>query len=211
MPSKVRKADIPKSAGSLGRKPFFSRSTGKGGWRNLIGPAQLRGAVGGPGIGGELRFSELLNGVLGGLADSVEGNTLVSCWKSLEQFRGTKEEGGGGAEAASVDTVRGFAMVVLQVDVGAGELDERFVVGVERSFRSEPDMLEDVVGGVVLLRVEEAEIFDVARMPTAVGGYSGEARGEFFVFAHGAGPTNHTGRGADRAKAARAGLAARIG
>ena len=64
MPGKVLKADIPKSVGSLGRKPFFSGSAGKGGWRNLIGPAQARGAVGGPGIGGELRFSELLNGVL---------------------------------------------------------------------------------------------------------------------------------------------------
>lgn len=84
MPGKVLKADITKSAGSLSRKPFFSGSAGKGGWRNLNGPAQLRGAVGGPGIGGELRFSKLLNGVLGGLADSVEGNALVSGRKSLE-------------------------------------------------------------------------------------------------------------------------------
>ena len=167
--------------------------------------------IGRPGVLREACANEGGDGFVRGAADHSERDAFVLVGKSLEQFRGTKEETGGGAEAASVDTMRGFAMVVLQVDVGAGELDERFVVGVERSFRSEPDVLEDIVGGVVLLRGEGAEIFDVARMPTAVGGYSGEARGEFFVFAHGAGPTNHTGRGADRAKAARAGLAARIG
>ena len=84
MPGRVLKANIPKSVGSLDRKPFFSGSAGKGGWRKLSGPAQLRGAVGGPGIGGELRFSELLNGVLGGLADPVEGNALISAGKTLE-------------------------------------------------------------------------------------------------------------------------------
>lgn len=151
------------------------------------------------------------DGLVRGATDHGERNAFVVFGEGFEQLRGTKEEAGGGAEAASVDAMGGFAMVVLQVDVGAGELDERFVVGVERSFRPEPDVLEDVVGGIVLLRVEEAEIFDVARMPTAVGGDSGEARGELFVFAHGVGPTNHTGRGAHRAKTARAGLAARIG
>ena len=185
----------------MGRKPFFSGSEGKGGCRNLIGPAQLWGAIGGPGIGGELRFSELLNGVLGGLADSVERNALVSSWKSLEQFDRATEEAGGRLEAAAVDAVGRFAVVMLQVHVGAGKLDEGFVKDIPFAIRSQPDVLENIVGFVIGLPVEKPEIFEVAGVPGRIAVPSGHPRSNPLVFTHGVcRSTNHRVRGADRAK-----------
>jgi hypothetical protein len=114
--------------------------------------------VGGPRVFGVIVPDESGGGGLGGLADFCEGDAFVVLGKSFEQFDGAEEEAGGGAEAASVDAVRWFAVMVLEMDKPAGELDERFVKGVMSAIRPEPDMLENVVRLVVALRVEEPEI-----------------------------------------------------
>jgi len=163
---------------------------------------------GGPGVLGELGAGEGFGGFLGGAADDFQRDAFVFVGEGFEQFRGTEEEAGGGAEAVSVDAVRGFAVLVLQVDVGAGELDEGFVVSVESAVRAEPDVLQNVVGGVIFLRVEEAEILHVAGVPAAAG-ESGNLRGDLFVFAHGARERKHRRGRAHRGKTARAGLMAR--
>jgi hypothetical protein len=115
--------------------------------------------------------------------------------EGVQKFDGAQEEAGGGAQAASVDAVPWFAVMVLEVDEAAGELDEGFVENVLLAVGAKPDVFEDVVCGVVFARVEEAEVFQVAGVPRGggVGGMSGEARGDLVVFAHGAGCQQTTG------------------
>ncbi len=84
-----------------------------------------------------------------------------------------------------MNAMSGFAVVVLQVDEAAGELDERFVKDVALAVRSEPDVLEDIVRGVILLRVEKTEVFEVARMKSAEGINARHLRGDALVLAHG--------------------------
>ena len=141
--------------------------------------------VGGPRVFGVVVPDESGGGGSGGLADFCEGDAFVVLGESFEQFDGAEEEAGGGAEAASVDAVRGFAVMVLEMDEPAGELDERFVKDVMSAIRPEPDVLENVVGLVVALRVEEPEIPEVARMPAAGGLLPGDLCGDAVVFAHG--------------------------
>lgn len=53
-----------------------------------------------------------------------------------------------------MDAVRGLAVMVLQMDEATGELDERLVKDITLAVGTEPDVLEDIVGSVILLRVE---------------------------------------------------------
>jgi len=148
---------------------------------------------------------ELVGGIEGGLAHDGEGDAFVVLGESFEQFDGAEEEAGGGAETASVDAVRGFAVMMLQVDEAAGELDEGFIVSVEGAVRAEPDVLQNVVGGVVFLRVEEPEVFEITRVPSAGGVAAGDLRGDLLVFAHGACGQQSTRRVAASAAKGRAG------
>jgi hypothetical protein len=162
---------------------------------------KARGAIGSPGIGGEVRVDELLDGMVGGLADSAQGNALISGRKCLEQFDRATEEARGRLEAAAVDAVGRFAVVMLQVHVGAGKLDEGFVKDIPFAIRAQPDVLENIVGFVIRLPVEEPEIFEVAGVPGRIAIPSGHLCSNPLVFTHGVcGSTNHRVRGADRAK-----------
>jgi hypothetical protein len=75
--------------------------------------------------------------------------------------------------------------MVLQMDKSAGELDQRFVENVALTLRPEPDVLENIVRDIIFLRVEETEIFEVARMEAADGVHARHARGDALVLAHG--------------------------
>lgn len=116
--------------------------------------------------------------------NGVHGDALVTRGKSCQQFGRSSEKARGRPQAPPVDAVARGAVVVLQVHVASGELDESFVKNVPFPVRTEPDVLEDIVGLVVGLRVEEPEILDVARMPRARVVPTGEASGNGLVFAH---------------------------
>ena len=100
-----------------------------------------------------------------------------------------------------MNAMTGFAVVVLQMDEATGELDERFVKDVALSVRSEPDVFEDIVRGVIFLRVEEPEVFHIAGMKLARVFLTGYPRGDLVVLAHGLMRQESTGQGgADRGK-----------
>ena len=104
-------------------------------------------------------------------------------------------------EAAAMDAVVRFPVVMLQVHVGAGKLDEGFVIKILCPLRPQPDVLEDIVSLVIRLPVEELEIFQVAGVPRRAAFPSGHPRRNPFVFTHGVEESrNHRGRRADRAK-----------
>lgn len=69
------------------------------------------------------------------------------------------EEAIGGIDAGGVFEVVGMEEVFLEVDEGAGDLDEGFVeVGGGGVFGLEPEGFEDVVGFVVELLLEKGEV-----------------------------------------------------
>jgi hypothetical protein len=115
-----------------------------------------------------------------------DGDTFVLIGKNGEQFGRAAEQAGGGAEAASVDTMTRLFVMEAEVDEAAGELDEGLVESVLWAGGFEPDVFEHVVGFVILGGVEKTEILHVGRSPTTLSGriQSGEAGGDFFVFAH---------------------------
>ena len=53
-----------------------------------------------------------------------------------------------------MDAVVRFPVVMLQVHVGAGKLDEGFVIKILCPLRPQPDVLEDIVSLVIRLPVE---------------------------------------------------------
>lgn len=108
-----------------------------------------------------------------------------------------------------MDAVFRFAVMVLQVDEAAGELDEGFVKNMAPAVRSEPDMLEDIVRGVIFPIVEQAEVFEVARMPRGIRFPAGELRGDFVVLAHGSRPKKPQVGAGGQGKTGLAGMAAR--
>ena len=100
-----------------------------------------------------------------------------------------------------MDAVGRFAVVMLQVHVGAGKLDEGFVKDIPFAIRSQPDVLENIVGLVIGLPVEKPKIFQVAGVPGRLAFPSGHPRSNPFVFTHDVCRSrNHRVRGADRAK-----------
>lgn len=144
------------------------------------------GCGGVPRIFGEVGGFECLGGAEGHYNNFIDHDAFVVPWESAEQFRGAAEESGGRLQAASMDAMMRFAAVVLEVDVGAGELNEGFVVGVGCAGRSQPDVLEDIVGGVIFVRVEEAKVFHVAGVKSgaAVGAERSDFLSNFCVFTH---------------------------
>ena len=83
-----------------------------------------------------------------------------------------------------MDAVRGFAVMMLQMDETAGELDEGFVKNIALALGIEPDVLEDIMGLVIFLRIEETEVFEVAGMPRGIGLLARETCGDLVVLAH---------------------------
>lgn len=144
------------------------------------------GCGGVPRIFGEVGGFQCLGGVQSHDNNFLDLDAFVVSRESAKQFRGAAEESGGRPQAASMDAMMRFAAVVLEVDVGAGELNEGFVVGVGCAGRSQPDVLEDIVGGVIFVRVEEVEVFHVAGVKSgAAGGAEGaDFLRDFCVFAH---------------------------
>jgi len=154
-----------------------------------------------PGVGSEAGFFEGRCRIEGHGNNFVDGETFITRGKCLEQFDRAAEKAGGRLQPASVDAVRRFAAVMLQMHVRTGELDEGLVEDILLAIRPEPDVLEDIVRGVVFLPVEEPEVFKVAGVPGRVASPSGHPRGNPLVFTHGVcGSTNHRVCGADRVK-----------
>ena len=75
-------------------------------------------------------------------------------------------------------------MMVLQMHVAAGELDERFVKDVALAARSEPDVLQDIMRLEILLFVEEAEVFEITRVESVRGRLCSHTRCNALVFSH---------------------------
>lgn len=78
---------------------------------------------------------------------------------------GKVEEARRRCQSASVDAVLRVGVVVAQVDETASELDQGFVVEMVGVGRCEPQVLEDVVGFVVVAAVEAGEVACVAWVP----------------------------------------------
>jgi hypothetical protein len=84
-------------------------------------------------------------------ADAVNTQMIVQRGVFFEIGVGKFEEGGGGAEA-----------VFLQVNKGAGELDQAFVEGVIRAAAlGEPEFFQDIVRFKIKAAVEAFEITEV--------------------------------------------------
>ena len=107
-----------------------------------------------------------------------EGEAFVNGRKAGQQFRGATEESRRRAEAPAVDAVCGLAMVVLQMHVAASELDEGFVEDMALALGIEPDVFEHVVGLVIFLHIEEAEVFEVAGVVSALVSLPRHARAD---------------------------------
>jgi hypothetical protein len=75
--------------------------------------------------------------------------------------------------------------MMLQVDEATGKLDKGFVKDIALAGRTEPDMLEDIVGFVIFLRIEESEVFEVARMESSGRVHVRHAGGNALVLTHG--------------------------
>ena len=100
-----------------------------------------------------------------------------------------------------MDAVGRFAVVMLQVHVAAGKLDEGFVKDIPFAFLSQPDVLKNIVGFVIGLPVEKPKIFQVAGVPGRIVVPSGHPLSNPLVFTHDVCRSrNHRVRGADRAK-----------
>ena len=76
-----------------------------------------------------------------------------------------------------------FPVLVLHVDEGPRELDERFVEIADLPLGPEPDMLQHIVSLVILAGVEEPEIFQIARVVSRVAAIvtSSKSRGDLCV------------------------------
>ena len=103
-----------------------------------------------------------------------------------EVFCAELEEARGGAEAGGVFGVAGVEVVLLQVDVGAGDLDEGFVEKGVAVVAAEPEVFEDIVGLVVLGGVEAGEVAGVVRIERGrgLGGEGADEGGDAVAFFH---------------------------
>jgi len=117
--------------------------------------------------------------------DFIDAQPLAISGHAAEQFRRAPEQARRRAEPLAVDAVSGLAVMVLQMHEATGELDERLVEDVAFTVRSQPDVFEDIMGGVILLRVEETEVFEITRMESAGRVHIRHARGDAVVLAHG--------------------------
>jgi hypothetical protein len=144
----------------------------------------MRGAGGVVGILGEGTRLEKIGGGQGRGHDIRQAQAFVFGRKDGEQLGGATEEAGGRTQASAMDAVGGFAAVVLQVNVAAGELDEGLVKNMALALGVEPKVLEHVVRLVIFLRVEETEVIQVAGMEAALMAPPRHAGGDARVFAH---------------------------
>jgi len=131
-----------------------------------------------PGINGKIRLLD--DGDLGidEAVDFLKVESEVDRAVGLEVFLGEAEEADGGVHAAAVLGVVGAGALFFEMNKSAGELDEAFVEGVVTVLTAlEREMLEDIVGLVVFLRVEAGEVAEVAgvvsRAVQAEGGDKG--------------------------------------
>jgi hypothetical protein len=63
-----------------------------------------------------------------------------------------------------VDAVGRLTVLMLQMHIPTRELDQRFVKKITLAPRPQPDVLEHIMRLVILLRIEQPEILEVARM-----------------------------------------------
>jgi len=108
----------------------------------------IAGVVGGGDFFGELRA-----------AGEERGDIEVEVARGVgrEVLRAEVEEADGGTQAAAVLWVERVEVLLLQVDEGAGDLDEAFVKKGVFVPALEPEVFEDVVGLVILAGVEAGE------------------------------------------------------
>jgi len=106
------------------------------------------------------------------LAQGAEGGDIevkVARRVRTEVYGGQPEKTHGGTQATAVLWMRGMEVLLLQVDEGAGKLDESLEERVVGAAGLKPEVLEDIMGFVVLLGVEAGEVSLVARMQRKVG------------------------------------------
>ncbi len=101
-----------------------------------------------------------------------------------EVLRAEAEEAHGWAEAASVLRVERVEVLFLQMDEGAGDLDQSFVE--ERVFvaAAEPEVFEDIVRLVVLAGIEAGEVARVVRIGGGSGAGWTDEGGDAVAFFH---------------------------
>lgn len=129
-----------------------------------------RQVFGVPGVAAEVGGFDLGGPVAAEGGDGFHIEAEVAGAVGGEVAPGEAEEAGGGVEAASILGVGGAGVLLLQVDEGAGELDEALEKSVVGAGGAQPEVLEHVVGLVVAPLVEEGK-------PPGVAG----VRGEFAV------------------------------
>jgi len=101
---------------------------------------------------------------------------------SVEVVCGEPKKTDGGACAGAILGMGGALVLLLQMDEGAGELDEALEEGVVAAFGLEPEVLEDVVRLVVALGIEAGEIALVVRVEAGGLPTGGEAADHFLDF-----------------------------
>ncbi len=143
------------------------------GVRGLSGKREVWEPLGRPGIfggifGGEFRDVRFAEG-----DERGDVEAMMCGGERRKIFYAEREEARGGAEAASILGVVGPEMLFLQMDEGAGDLDEAFEKGMVGTFRAQPELLEDIVGFVVFAAIKAGEETRVVRVE-AGGGLSSE-------------------------------------
>ena len=145
--------------------------------RCLVGVPRISLVAGGDDFRGELSAAVAKRGDIEVEVVGGEGG---------EVFCAELEEAGGGAEAGGVFGVAGVEVVLLQVDEGAGDLDEAFVEEGVAVVAAEPEVFEDIVGLVVLGGVEAGEVARVVRIERGCGrsGEGADEGGDAVAFFH---------------------------
>lgn len=134
-----------------------------------FGEGDLGKGIGSPGVAGVVGGFDFVGEALAVGVGGGDVEVMMAGGKGGEVFCREAEEAGGGAEAGGVFRVGGVFGVFAEVDVGSGELDEGFVKEGVGAGGLEPEVLEHVVGFVVVAGVEAGEPAEVARVGGAVG------------------------------------------
>lgn len=151
----------------------------------MRGEGQLRGGIGAPGIALEAVGLDFAGEVAAKEAEGVDIELQVERAEGLDVLHGEGEEADGGMESAAVLRMMRAEVLLLQVDEGAGHLDEAFVELGVRILAAEPEMLEDVVGLIVLGGIEAGEIAEVfGREVSGGAGEPGHEGGDALTFFH---------------------------
>jgi hypothetical protein len=145
--------------------------------RRVLRLPRVAAVVGGDDLRGDLRAAD---------EERCDIQVQVARGEGGEVFRAELEEADGGAETAAVFGVERVEVLLLQVDEGAGDLDEAFVKERVSIAALEPEMFEDIVRLVVLARIEAGEEAGVVRIERQRGarGELADEGGDAVVFFH---------------------------